>query len=283
MISKFIRFLKSIRSMQRINIALARGSATSSLRKLDFTDPASWEFSGFSQNGEDGIVDILTRHIRNSNRYFIEIGASDGIENNTAWLAIACRYSGMWIEGNKAISDWSAYLFTSLNYGVESISMFVTKDNASQISARSLYMNPDVFSLDIDGNDYYIAKSILLTGLKPKIFIVEYNSAFGPDMSVTIPYQELFQVKPGLGSNLYYGCSISAWKKLFSKFGYTFVSVEKNGVNAIFIDHNEFDIDFVERIHGQDFAENFSQFREYRVNWKKQFELISKKDLVLVD
>jgi len=283
MVNKFLLYLRSVRSMQRVNMALARGGATSTLRTLNFTDPASWEFSGFSQNGEDGIIDVLTSRLRNSNHYFIEIGASDGIENNTAWLAIACRYNGIWIEGNKATSDWSAYLFTSLNYGVESISMFVTKDNASQISARSLYSNPDVFSLDIDGNDYYIAESILLSGLKPKIFVVEYNSAFGPDMSATIPYQESFQVKPGLGNNLYYGCSVSAWKKLFSKFGYNFVTVEKNGVNAIFIDPNEFDADFVERINGQLFAENFSQFREYRMNWKKQFELIGNKDLVQVD
>ena len=275
--------MRSVRSMQRVNIALARGGATSTLRTLNFTDPASWEFSGFSQNGEDGIIDVLTSRLRNSNHYFIEIGASDGIENNTAWLAIACRYNGVWIEGNKATSDWSAYLFTSLNYGLESISMFVTKDNASQISARSLYSNPDVFSLDIDGNDYYVAEAILLTGLKPKIFVVEYNSAFGPDMSATIPYQESFQVKPGPGNNLYYGCSISAWKKLFAKFGYTFVTVEKNGVNAIFIDSNEFDADFVKQIHSQHFAENFSQFREYRMNWKKQFELIGNRDLVRVE
>lgn len=283
MLNKFLRYLRANRSMQRVNMALARGSATSALRTIDLTDPASWEFSGFSQNGEDGIIEVLTRHLKNKNHYFIEIGASDGVENNTAWLAIARRYSGIWIEGNKATSDWCAYLFTSLNYGVESISMFVTKDNASQITSRSLYSNPDVFSLDIDGNDYYVAEAILSTSLKPKIFVVEYNSAFGPEMSVTIPYQESFQVQSGPGSNLYYGCSISAWRKLFAKFGYTFVTVDSNGVNAIFIDPNEFDVDFISSICGHIFSENFSQFREYRMGWNKQFELISNRDLVQIN
>jgi hypothetical protein len=265
MINKFIRYLKAVRALQRVNMALTRGSASSVLRNID------------------GIIEVLARYIKNSNHYFIEVGASDGVENNTTWLAIVHRYSGIWVEGNEVASDWCAYLFASLNYGVENLSLFVTKENASQITALSLYSNPDVFSLDIDGNDYYIAEAVLSAGLKPKIFIVEYNSAFGPNMSVTIPYHESFRVKVGSGSNLYYGCSISAWKKLFARFGYTFVTVDKNGVNAIFIDSSEFDADFVQDIRGQHFAENFSQLREYRMTWDKQFSLISDSDLLQIN
>jgi len=283
MLNKFIRYVKSLRSMQRVNIALARGSATSALRLLDFRDPVSWEFSGFSQNGEDGIIDVLTRHICDPNYYFIEIGASDGLENNTTWLSIARRFSGIWVEGNKISFDWCAYLFTSLNYGVEKICMFVTKDNVTELAKRALHKNPDVFSLDIDGNDYYIAKAVLSNGLKPKIFIVEYNSTFGPNLSVTIPYQEDFVLTNTHGANLYYGCSISAWRKLFLKFGYSFVTVDTNGVNAIFIDPQQFDADFVKGIRGRDFADNFSQLREYHMPWHGQFKLISQKDLVQID
>ena len=32
-------------------------------RSIDLTETASWEFSGFSQNGEDGIIDILCNQI----------------------------------------------------------------------------------------------------------------------------------------------------------------------------------------------------------------------------
>lgn len=69
-------------------MSLARGAATSALRNLDMSNLSSWEFSGFSQNGEDGIIDVLTRNIVEPNRYFIEIGASDGVENNTASVLI---------------------------------------------------------------------------------------------------------------------------------------------------------------------------------------------------
>jgi hypothetical protein len=283
MINKFLRYLKSLRNIQLINLSLARGGATSALRSLDYTDPLSWEFSGFSQNGEDGIIDVLSRRIINPNRYFIEIGAADGLENNTAWLAIARRFNGIWIEGSQTASEQCAHLFTPLNYGLEIICMFVTKSNVVELGGKVLNMNPDIFSLDIDGNDYHVAEAILLTGLRPKIFIVEYNSAFGPEMSVTMPYREDFQLTRAYGENLYYGCSISAWKKLFSKFRYSFVTVDSNGVNAIFIDSQEFDANFVKGIRGIDFAENFSQTSEYRMPWNSQFAFISEKYLVQVD
>ena len=283
MLDKFLRYLKVLRSMQRVNMALARGAASSALRVIDLTDPKTWEFSGFSQNGEDGIIDVLTARIINSNRYFIEIGASDGLENNTTWLAVARRYSGIWVEGSQKSSDWCAYLFTNLNYGVESICMFVTKNNTENLIKRAIYHNPDVFSLDIDGNDYYVAEAVLKSGLKPKIFVVEYNSAFGPNACITIPYREDFHMAQADGDSLYYGCAVSALKKLFVTFGYKFVTVDANGVNAIFIDPEQFEPKFVNSIRGRDFAENFSQLRQYRMPWTGQFALINKRSFVHID
>lgn len=282
MINKVLRYLKSLRSMQRVNMALARGAATSALRNIDIRDPSSWEFSGFSQNGEDGIIDVLTRHIIKPNRYFIEIGASDGIENNTAWLAMARRFSGIWVEGDPDTSKWCEYMFTALNYGVESVCMFVTKENASEFKSRVLHTNPDVFSLDIDGNDYYVADAILSAGFKPRIFVVEYNSAFGPENSVTIPYRDDFRCVRVHGDNLYYGCSISGWKTLFAKYGYTFVTVDVNGVNGFFIDATAFDENFVKGIGGLDFEENFAQLREYRKGWKDQYTFVEKRQMVTI-
>jgi hypothetical protein len=281
-LKKLVRFLKSLRSMQRVNMALARGAATCSLRAIDLSDPATWEFSGFSQNGEDGIIDLLTRRIKEPNRYFIEIGASDALENNTTWLAVARRYSGIWIEGDKSTSQWCSYLFTALNYGVDSVCMFVTKENVEYLKKQSLHANPDVFSLDIDGNDYYIADAVLSAEMRPKIFIVEYNSTFGPEMSVTIPYRDDFRNNRAYGENLYYGCSIAAWKNLFARFGYYFVGVDTNGVNGIFVDPAEFDTEFLQNINRRNFAENFAQLREYKSGWVKQFELISNRELVII-
>lgn len=280
--NKLTRVLHHLRSTQSINMSLSRGASTSALRSVNPSDPSSWEFCGFSQNGEDGIIDFLTRQIRQPNRYFIEIGASNGLENNTSWLAVARRFSGLWIEGDPEASAWCSYVFTSLNYGLEIVPMFVTKDSVSKLREASLYSNPDVFSLDIDGNDYFLVQAILSSGLKPKIFVVEYNSAFGPEKSVSIPYQEDFRLTRGHINNLYYGCSIAAWKTLFKQQGYNFVTVDVNGVNAFFIDPTQFDAGFVQNIKSSEFAENFAQACEYKTGWQKQFELIRDRELVEV-
>src|SRR6478752_6955145 len=73
------------RNYDTISIALSRAAANISLRILDEKNPVSWEFSGFSQNGEDGILDFLWTKLKTKNRYFVEIGAANGLENNTAW------------------------------------------------------------------------------------------------------------------------------------------------------------------------------------------------------
>jgi hypothetical protein len=278
--NKLIRFLRQMRSMQSINMSLSRGAATSALRTIDMRDPGSWEFSGFSQNGEDGIIDVLTRHIVRPNRYFVEIGASDGLENNTSWLALARRHNGLWIEGDPEASEWCRHMFTSLNYGLEIMQKFVSQESAAQVRQMALHADPDVFSLDIDGNDYHLARALLASGFKPKVFVVEYNSAFGPDKSVTIPYRQDFRFAKGHGNNLYYGCSLAGWKKLFAQNGYTFVTAELNGVNAFFVDPAVFADGFIEGIRPRGFAENFSQAREYKLDWRGQFALIHERELV---
>lgn len=274
MIQKLSRYLNGLRAMGRMNMALSRGAATSSLRRIDLARTETWEFSGFSQNGEDGIIDVLTSQMHTRNRYFIEIGASDGLENNTSWLALACKYSGLMIEGDPATAAWGKYLLTPHNYGVEYASMFVNSETIPQLTSLAVHKDPDVFSLDIDSIDYYIAKTVLEAGFHPKIFVVEYNSAFGPEQSLTVKYRDDFHVNNSYGKSLYYGCSIAAWRKLFSDFGYQFVTVDVRGVNGFFIDPQAFDMSFVEHIVGADYLENVSHIREYKMDWTKQFELI---------
>jgi hypothetical protein len=126
----------------------------------------------------------------------------------------------------------AAKIYGNINLGVECIPAFVTKENIDKVLKSALYKDSDMFSLDIDGNDYYIAEAIMNTGFRPKIVIVEYNSALGPHDSVIIPYQENFNFIAAHPTQLYYGVSISAWRKFFARYGYSFVTVESNGVNA---------------------------------------------------
>ena len=46
------------------------------------------EFSNFSQNGEDGIIEFLSSKISNNDKYFVEIGCGNGLENNSTNLVL---------------------------------------------------------------------------------------------------------------------------------------------------------------------------------------------------
>jgi hypothetical protein len=244
--------------------------------------PYTWEFSGFSQNGEDGIIDFLTNKIRTPNKYFVEIGASNGIENNTSYLAIVKRYSGLMVEGDPLGHTFCVNLMKKFSLGVECVNMFVDKESIQILKEKLLYKNPDVFSLDIDGNDYYLAQVILEQNIRPKIFVVEYNSAFGPIDAVTIEYDKNFVMSKAHPSCLYYGVSIMAWRKLFEVNNYQFLGVDSNGVNAFFIDNQEFDETFYSKIERISFKENFYQLKKFTMGWNAQFEVIRHLPLIKI-
>jgi len=282
MIKRFLNYLLDVRDRQRIIIALTKGAAMMHARNIDLTRPATWEFSGFSQNGEDGILDVLRRQLLSSNRYFIEIGAADGIDNNTAWLVVAEKYNGLMIEANPRLVERAQRTIVGYSIGTECQSMFVTRENAKTLKSMALPHDPDVFSLDIDGNDYYIAQAILDAGLRPKIFIVEYNSVYGPEKSMTIRYQEDFVFTKAHPTQLYYGVSIAGWRKFFQSRGYRFVTVDQNGVNAFFVDRQFFEEQFLSSVNGLDYAENRFQYRKYRRPSRDQFSLISDQQFVSI-
>lgn len=273
-----IQKFKIILCLQYINVSLSKAGAIIPLRKIDASLPNSWEFSAFSQSGEDGIIDYLADKIIEPNRYFIEIGSENGLENNTSWLAIVKKYSGLMIEGREKSSKLCKLIMSTLNIGVDCRCVYVTKENIKQILKFSLYTEPDVFSLDIDGNDYYIAKAIMETGFRPKIFIVEYNSVFGPDRCLTVKYNERFDCYKAHKSGLYYGASISGWKRFFKLFGYKFVTVNLNGTNAFFINPDYFDKNLIDNLKGLEFLENFYHLNKFKITHDEQFKLVADMD-----
>ena len=94
-----------LRDRQQMAIAVSKGCAMLMNRQVDLTQPQTWEFSAFSQNGEDGVLDILRKQLIESNRYFIEIGSADGMQNNSSWLVVAEQYAGLMVEGDSRLSE----------------------------------------------------------------------------------------------------------------------------------------------------------------------------------
>jgi hypothetical protein len=282
MIKKLRKLFWYMIDRPRINIALSKGAAMMPARKIDLTQPATWEFSAFSQNGEDGILDVLRSQLLNSNRYFVEIGSADGIENNTAWLVIAEKYNGLMVEGDKRLAERANQIIFSHSVGAECLNIFVDQSNIGHLLSRAAFSDPDVFSLDIDGNDFYIAQAIFNAGFRPKILVVEYNSVYGSERSMTIEYQADFDFSKSHATQLYYGVSIAGWRKFLSQKGYRFVTVDRNGVNAFFVNPECYDESFIENINGLEFAENQFQLRKYRKPSSEQFKLIADQKFITI-
>jgi hypothetical protein len=75
-----------------------------------------------------------------------------------------------------------------------------------------------------------------MTACSPRVVVLEYNSMFGPERAVTIPYDPEFSRRDH--RFCYFGASLAALTKLSAKKGYRLVAVEPTGVNAFFLRHD---------------------------------------------
>ena len=85
----------------------------------------------------------------------------------------------------------------------------------------------------MDGVDYWIWES--MEAISPAIVVVEFNSIFGPDRAVTVPYVPGFVCGEVHWSHQYFGASLAALAGLGARKGYRFVGASSNAVNAFFV------------------------------------------------
>ncbi len=271
-------------ALQLMNMAIGRATFNRQSLAIHPTSPITWEFSGFSQNGEDGIIEYLCNQLIAPNHFFIEIGASDGTENNTSLLAICKKYAGLMIEGDRNKYLLCQWIFHRMgNPYIECVHSFITLANVATLMQRSPHKNPDVFSLDIDGNDYYIVEKILQLGYRPKIWVLEYNSTFGDQQAITIPYQADFNWTKAHPTMLYWGVSIQAWQRLMQKYDYQFITVDSCGANAFFADKSAFNPEFITKVvPSLSYIENRSQLFWTKKTWQERFAVIREMPFVEV-
>lgn len=71
--------------------------------------------------------------------------------------------------------------------------------------------------------------------VSPRIVICEYNSVFGVEKAVSVPYALAFNRTAAHFSNLYFGASLPALCSLADRKGYIFVGCTKAGNDAFFV------------------------------------------------
>jgi hypothetical protein len=191
------------------------------------------EFQVFSQWGDDGIIQYLIQKIKPT-PVFIEFGVEDYKESNTRFLLHNNNWKGLIIDGSekhiKRIKNSDEYW----KFDLTAVCSFITAENINQIFTEYQFNTSiGLLSVDIDGNDYWVWKAIDV--VQPEIIIVEYNSVFGSERTITIPYQPDFVRANAHHSHLYAGTSLAAIVKLSEEKGYAFVGSNSAGNNAYFV------------------------------------------------
>lgn len=192
------------------------------------------EFKVFSQFGDDGIIQYLVHHLELTNKTFVEFGVEDYFESNTRFLLQKNNWSGFVIDGsNKNITRLKNAPFY-WKHDLNAQAAFVTRDNINHLlsAGTAEWEEVDLLHIDIDGNDYWVWKEIQIN---PAIVIIEYNSNFGIERAITVPYDPAFYRTKAHFSNLYWGCSLKALYQLALEKGYAFVGCNSAGNNAYFI------------------------------------------------
>ncbi len=201
-----------------------------------YGEPGRLERHGYkvwSQCDEDGILAEIFRRIGAGARRFVEFGVADGRECNTLKLLVE-GWRGLWMEARADHCDAIRRVFAEpLAEGrLELKQSIVTAENIEALLAGSSVVAAgelDLLSIDIDGNDYHVLKSI--RGLRPRVVVIEYNGKFPPPMDVVPPYDPGFAWD---GSD-YAGASLQAIASLAARRGYRLVGTNAAGVNAFFV------------------------------------------------
>lgn len=192
------------------------------------------EFQVYSQRGEDGIIQYIINKIEIPNKIFVEFGVETYTESNTRFLLINNNWSGLVIDGDPKNIKYIKEDFIYWKYDITAIQSFITKENINElISGYTSQEDIGLLSVDIDGNDYWVWESI--NCIKPRVVVCEYNSAFGPNKKVTVPYKSDFVRSKEHFSELYFGASLAAFCHLAEQKGYDFIGTSSAGVNAYFV------------------------------------------------
>lgn len=203
------------------------------VRELDTIGKlAEVEFSVFSQFGDDGIIQWLIHRLSGISETFVEFGVGCYQEANTRFLLLNDNWSGLVMDCSKRNVDAIKRDRISVLYDLQSKCARVTAENVDQLMLEHGFEGDiGLLHIDIDGNDYWVWRG--LTVVHPAIVIVEYNSVFGAERPITVPYDPNFT--RGRYMNQHFGASLLAFCDLARAKGYDFVGSNSAGNNAYFI------------------------------------------------
>lgn len=178
-----------------------------------------------SEHGEDGVIKRLFEIIGVSSRSCVELGALNGTHGSNVWKLIKKEgWSGVLIEADQTYFEKLQKEFAEMP-SAECVNAFVSFEGPQSLDTifaqTSLPKEFDLFSLDIDGNEYHLWDS--LVAYRPRVMLVEFNP--------TIPNDVVFVQSRDM--SVFQGSSLRAFVELGKRKGYELVAA--NETNAFFV------------------------------------------------
>lgn len=171
----------------------------------------------YSQNGEDGIILHILSIIPHK-KYFVEFGVEDATECNCRILR-ENGYAGIMMDLN--------------GDGEKAYREYISRENINSLFKKyNVPYDAGILSIDIDGNDFWIWKS-LSSDYKFDLVIIEYNSSLGYKEAKVMPYRNDYKWD---GTD-YFGASIKTLEKLGNEKGYILVYADMTGTNLCFLNN----------------------------------------------
>lgn len=193
-----------------------------------------YEYSLFSQNGEDGIIRFLFSEIGFESRYLVEFGFG-AVQCNSLRLILHEGFKGLLMDGSRENCDFFNIAASQRGLtGVAAVCTFLDRDNLEKIIVdHGIPAEIDFLSLDVDGNDYWFWET--LNCASPRIVCIEYNAGIGPTLSWTVPYDAEFERFAKHPSGFFHGASLQALESLGRRKGYRLIGADSTGTNAFFL------------------------------------------------
>lgn len=178
-----------------------------------------------SEYGEDGVLKRIFEIIGTGSRSCVELGALNGVHGSNVWQLVKNEgWNCVLIEADKTYFERLQREFADTPVA-ECVNAFVSFEGPQSLdnifSQIKLPKEFDLFSLDIDGNEYHLWDSLHM--YRPRVMLVEFNP--------TIPNDIVF-IQPR-DMKVFQGSSLRAFVELGKQKGYELIAA--NETNAFFV------------------------------------------------
>jgi hypothetical protein len=227
-------------------------------------------FRAYSQFEEDGIILYILSMIGFKTRRVVEMCCGSGDECMATNLILNHGFDGYLFDGDAENIRRARAFFDAqkdcLLYRPTVIQSWITPENANEILQRAGCIGEvDLFSLDIDGNDYWVLRAIEV--INPRLLVLETHNDVPSDKSLKIPYQPDFSYRSGIHED-FRSASLSAMVGLCQERGYRLIGAHRHGFNVFFLRNDE-GLDFFPEVSVQQVHDNYWTRWSQTNRWSK--------------